>query len=183
MDWWKTGFSLDKPVVDTSAAGANKMAFGWDDALLGAGTAASGLFGMFGQQKQAATQAAIASAQVKAQNAALKQGILQQREQAKGQLGAGMWSQIFGATTAPQAELERQLFAKRTELGEFLPKEAAFGREQARWETGFATDPLARLQRRQERLGRLQETIAGYRAQPTGMFGRIAQAPIESLMV
>ncbi len=160
------------------------MSFGLGEAgIMGGASLLSAGIGAFGQARQAATQANIASSQLRAQNAALKQGILQQREQAKGQLGAGMWSQIFGATTAPQAELERQLFAKRTELGEFLPKEAAFGREQARWETGFETDPLAKLRRRQERMGRLQETIAGYRAQPTGMFGRIAQAPIESLMV
>jgi hypothetical protein len=57
------------------------------------------------------------------------------------------------------------------------------GREQATWEAAFQGSPLFKDNTRRERLGRLQETIAAARAQPTGMFGRIAQAPIESLMV
>lgn len=159
------------------------MAFGWDDALLGAGTGLSGLFGMMGAQRQAEAQAAIANAQMAAQASALKQGILAQREQAKGQLGAGMFQTIFGATTAPDIEYGRQLAGQRVQFGELYPKAAGLERESQAWQTGFESDPLFRKRQRQERVGRLQEAIAGYRAQPTGMFGRIAQAPIESLMV
>lgn len=153
------------------------MAFGWDDALLGAGMLGQGIFGMFGAQKQADTQAAIANAQMAAQADAIRNS----REMAKGQLGMGMFNTLFGATTAPDLEFGRQLAARRTEFAEFLPKQMGLGREQARWQAAFETSPDVLEANRRERLGRLQETIASYQAQPTGMFGPIRRINIESL--
>lgn len=143
----------------------------------------SGGLGAIGSVRTANTQANIANEQMRAQADALRQNILMQRDQAKAQLGAGMFGSIFGATTAEDLNLARQLGAQRAQFGEFMPKQFGLEREGAAWETAFKADPLYRKQSRQERIGRLQENIAGLRAQPTGMFGRIAQAPIESLMV
>jgi hypothetical protein len=94
-----------------------------------------------------------------------------------------MFGQIFGATTESDLEFGRQAQAQRQNFAEFMPKQMGLDREQATWETAFRGGPLYRDTSRKERIGRLQETIAAARAQPTGMFGRIAQAPIESLMV
>ena len=142
--------------------------------------AIGGVISGFGQQR---TSANIANAQMAAQADALKEGILFQRDSAKANMGLGMWGQIFGATTGAELELGRQERAERTQLAEFIPKKMGLGREQATWETAFRNSPSFRESSRNERVGRLQETIAAARAQPTGMFGRIAQAPIESLMV
>ncbi len=158
-------------------SGSKPMAFGWDDALLGVGTALSGAFGMMGAQKQANTQAAIANAQLAAQADAVRNA----REMQKGSMGMGMFNTLFGSTTAPDIEFGRQLAAKRKEYSEFLPKQTGLERENIRWQTAFGTSPEARALSRQERMGRLQETIAGYMAQPTGMFGPIARINIESL--
>jgi hypothetical protein len=137
------------------------------------------LSGVFGNRQQAS----IANAQLAAQADQLKQGILFQRDAAKANMGLGIFGQVFGSTTAPDLEFGRQVAAQRQRFGEFAPKELGLGREQARWQSAFENSASARENSRRERLGRLQETIAGYRAAPTGMFGRIAQAPIESLMV
>jgi hypothetical protein len=134
---------------------------------------------MFGNR----TQANIANAQMKAQADSLKQGILFQRDAAKANMGLGMFGQIFGSTTAPDLEFGRQAAAERMRLGEFAPKELGLGREQARWQAAFENSADVKENSRRERLGRMQERIAELRATPTGMFGRIAQAPIESLMV
>jgi hypothetical protein len=157
-----------------------KMAFD-PMSLASAGIGAvGGIISGFGQQRTAAN---IANAQMAAQADALKQGILFQRDSAKANIGLGMFGQIFGATTEADLEFGRQAQAQRLNFAEFMPKQMGLGREQARWETAFRGSPLFQDTSRKERLGRLQETIAATRAQPTGMFGRIAQAPIESLMV
>jgi hypothetical protein len=175
-DWGSIFDSLKKPAQNTGG----KMAF--DPFSLGiAGLGAiGGVISGFGQQRTAAN---IANAQMAAQADALKQGILFQRDSAKANIGLGMFGQIYGSTTGADLEFGRQVAAKRRELGEFMPKEMGLGREQATWETAFRNSPSFREMSRNERVGRLQETIAAARAQPTGMFGRIAQAPIESLMV
>jgi hypothetical protein len=180
MDWWKTGFSLKDSLSGgsgSSGAGKNPMAFGFDDALLGGGMLAQGVLGMIGAQRQAETQASIANAQMVAQADAIRNA----REPQKGQLGLGMFNSIFGATTAPDIESGRQLAAQRAQFGEFIPKQMGLGREQARWQAAFQTSPDVLEASRRERLGRLQETIAGYMAQPTGMFGPIKRINIESL--
>lgn len=161
----------------SSGGGKKPMAFGFDDALLGAGMLGQGIFGMIGAQRQAETQASIANAQMAAQADAIRNA----REAQKGQLGLGMFNSLFGATTAPDLEFGRQLAAKRTEFAEFIPKQMGLGREQARWETAFRTSPEMLEANRRERMGRLQETIAGYMAQPTGMFGPIKRINIEAL--
>lgn len=143
----------------------------------GIGMLGQGLFGMIGANRQAETMANIANAQMAAQADA----IVNAREMQKGNLGMGMFNTIFGATTAPDLEFGRQLAAKRKEFDEFLPKQAGLERENLRWQTAFGTSPEARALSRQERMGRLQETIAGYMAQPTGMFGPIRRINIESL--
>ena len=153
------------------------MAFGWDDAIMGVGMLAQGAFGFMGANKQANTQAAIANAQMAAQADA----IVNSREIQKGNLGMGMFNTIWGSTTGPDLEFSRQLAAKRSEFSEFIPKQMGLGREQARWQTAFALSPDVRELSRKERMGRLQETIAGYMAQPTGMFGPIKRINIEAL--
>lgn len=160
-------------------AGTKPMAFGWDDAIMGGGMLAQGIMGMFSADKQAKTQANIANAQMAAQADAIEKG----REMAKGQMGMGMFNTLFGATTAPDIEFGRQLAAQRTQYAELLPKQMGLGREQARWQTAFETSPDALEAARRERMGRLQETIAGYQSQPTGMFGKIAPINIPALAV
>jgi hypothetical protein len=172
-DWssntnWKSGDSTGGKGLDPTS-------------LISAGIGAvGGIISGFGQQRTAAN---IANAQMAAQADALKQGILFQRDSAKANIGLGMFGQIYGSTTGADLDFGRQAQAKRMELGEFTPKQMGLGREQAIWETAFRGGPSFTDTSRKERLGRLQETIAAARAQPTGMFGRIAQAPIESLMV
>ena len=153
--------------------------------------AVGGIISGIGQQRTAAN---IANAQMAAQADALKQGILFQRDAAKANIGLGMFGQIFGATTEADLDYGRQLESKRLDLYEFAPRQLELGREQAEWETRLGRDQAkweaafkgtAAYQNasQKERMGRLRETIAATRAQPTGMFVPIAQAPIESLMV
>lgn len=158
-------------------SGTKPMALGWDDAIMGAGMGLNAIFGAIGARNQAATQANIAEAQLAAHNAGLEEA----RSLQKGQMGLGMFNTIFGATTDPDLQYGRQLAAKRAEFGEFLPKQMGLGREQARWQRAFDLSPESRELSRKERMGRLQETIAGYMAQPTGMFGPIKRINIESL--
>ena len=155
------------------------MAFGWDDAILGVGMLAQGAFGAMGASKQANTQAAVANAQMAAQADAIRNS----RDMAKGQIAMGMWSNLYNTTTAADIDFGRQLAAKRKEYSEFIPKGFGLDREQARWQTDFALSPAARELASRQRLGRVKESIAPDRAQKTGIFGRIAQAPIESFMV
>jgi hypothetical protein len=175
QNWGSTFDSIKKPGNKT---GGN-MTLGADLAVAGVG-AVAGMITGFGQQRTAAN---IANAQMAAQADALKQGILFQRDSAKANIGLGMFGQIWGSTTGADLDFGRQVLAKRREFAEFMPKESGLARERARWETAFRGSPSFQDTSRKERIGRLQETIAAARAQPTGMFGRIAQAPIESLMV
>jgi len=154
--------------------------FGWDDLAVASVGALGGALTGFGQQQ---TSTSIANANMATQADALKQGILFQRDAAKANIGLGMFSQIYGSTTGADLDFGRQAQAQRMNFAEFMPKQMGLGREQATWETAFRSSPLVQDAARKERVGRLQETIAAARAQPTGMFGRIAQAPIESLMV
>lgn len=148
-----------------------------------AGAAIGGVSGLVGGIFGNRQQANIANAQLAAQADSLKQGILYQRDAAKANIGLGMFGQIFGSTTAADLEFGRQAEAERLKYREFLPKQMALGREQARWQAAFENSADVKEASRRERLGRLQESIATLRATPTGMFGPIAQAPIESLMV
>lgn len=156
----------------------NKMAFGWDDALLGAGTALSGLFGAIGGSNQAATQAKIAKAQLQAQNAAM----LEARGIQKGNLGLGLFNTIYGSTTAPDIEFGRQLAGQRAQYAEFLPKQMGLGREAERWQAAFRTSPDVIEANRRERFGRMQETIAPGLAQATAMFGPTNRVNLRSLV-
>lgn len=145
--------------------------------LTAGGMALQSVFGAIGARNQANTQASIANAQMAAQANAVENA----REIQKGNLGLGMFNTIFGAGTGADLEFGRQLAAKRAEFGEFLPKQMGLGREQANWQRAFDLSPLSRELSRKERMGRLQETIAGYMAQPTGMFGPIKRINIEAL--
>lgn len=133
------------------------MAFGWDDAILGVGSLAGGIFGMMGADKQAQTQANIANVQMAAQADALKQGIMMQRDTAKGTLGAGLQNMIFGATTGPDIELARQKGAKEFEYNVLAPKEAAIDRENARWSSAASLDPTQRIASFQKLLNKNRE--------------------------
>lgn len=150
--------------------------FGWDDA------ATMGI-GVLGGALQGLGNRGVEQAKLNAQADALKQSTFFQRDAAKANMAMAMFPQIFGATTGADLDFGRQAQAKRMELNEFLPKQMGLGREQATWETAFRNSPLFQEVAQKERLGRLRETIAAARAQPTGMFGPIAQAPIQSLMV
>jgi len=179
-----SGFSFN-PTSDIYSTKLNLSPGGGGNGMFEgfAGAAIGGVTGLVGGILGNRQQARIANAQLAAQADQLKQGILFQRDAAKANMGLGIFGQVFGSTTAPDLEFGRQVAAQRQRFGEFAPKELGLGREQARWQSAFENSASARENSRRERLGRLQETIAGYRAAPTGMFGRIAQAPIESLMV
>jgi hypothetical protein len=176
---WGSNYNYEPDKKTPKSGGKKPMAFGWDDAILGVGMLAQGAFGAMGASKQANTQAAIANAQMAAQADAVRNS----RDMAKGQIAMGMWSNLFNTTTASDIDFGRQLAAKRKEYSEFIPKGFGLDREQARWQTDFALSPAARELASRQRLGRVKEAIAPGRAQMTGMFGRIAQAPTESFMV
>lgn len=163
---------LTKSGKDPTKGG--KMAFGWDDAILGVGSLAGGIFGMMGADKQAQTQANIANAQMAAQADALKQGIMMQRDTAKGNLGAGLQNLIYGSTTGPDLELARQKGAKQFEYDVFAPKEAAINRENARWASAASLDPTQRMASFQNLLN--ENRKEGFRQALPGelMFGRTA---------
>jgi hypothetical protein len=181
MNAWKTGFSLNTSLVNPPGGGASKGATSMFDPLSAGITAAGmglqGLFGAITGNNQAKTMASIANAQMAAQADA----VVNAREIQKGNLGMGMFNTIWGSTTGSDLEFGRQLAAKRAEFAEFLPKQMGLGREQARWQTAFELSPDVRELSRKERMGRLQETIAGYQSQPTGMFGPIGRINIEAL--
>lgn len=163
---------LTKSGKDPTKGG--KMAFGWDDAILGVGTLAGGAFGMFGANNQARTQANIANAQMAAQADALKQGIMMQRDTAKGSLAAGLQNLVFGSTTGPDLELARQKGAKQFEYDVLAPKEAALTRENARWASAARLDPTQRMASFQDLLN--ENRKEGFRQALQGelMFGPTA---------
>ena len=170
------GSAADRLTPFSTGSKTGGSMFGWDDAAtLGIGVAGGLLQGLGNR--------GVEQGKLDADAFNRQQSILFQRDAGKANIGLGMFGQIYGSTIAPDLEFGRQAQAKRMELGEFMPKQMGLGREQATWETAFKGSPLFQNTSRKERLGRLQETIAAARAQPTGMFGRIAQAPIESLMV
>ena len=173
-----TGLSGPKNPLG-SKSGGKSMFDPLSAGITAAGMGIQGLFGAIGASKQAKTQAAIANAQMAAQADAVRNS----RDMAKGQIAMGMWSNLFNTTTAADIDFGRQLAAKRKEYSEFIPKGFGLDREQARWQTDFALSPAARELASRQRLGRVKEAIAPGRAQMTGMFGRIAQAPTESFMV
>jgi hypothetical protein len=160
-----------------SKTGKKPMTFGWDTAILGAGMGLQSILGAFGQQSANQLNANIANEQLKFQ----ADSIVNAREMQKGNLGMGMFNQIFGSGTGADIEFGRQLAAKRKQFSEFLPKQMGLGREETRWNTAFQTSPESLEASRRERIGNLQEKIAGYAAQPTGMFGPIRRINIESL--
>ena len=155
------------------------MAFGWDDAILGFGMLAQGAFGAMGADKQADATVK----RVNSENRRFVDSVIQGRDMAKGQIAMGMFGTLYNTTTGADLDFGRQLAAKRKEYSEFIPKGFGLDREQARWQTDFALSPAARELASRQRLGRVKEAIAPGRAQMTGMFGRIAQAPTESFMV
>jgi len=178
QDWGSTFDWFKKPAQNTGG----KMAFDPTSlAIAGLGAGIGALSG-FGQQR---TSANIANAQMAAQADALKQGILFQRDSAKANIGLGMFGQIWGSTTGADLDFGRQVLAKRREFAEFMPKESGLAREGARWDLNFRSGPAFKNYTRQENLLNLQSnpTLIADRAAKTGIFGRIAQAPIESLMV
>jgi hypothetical protein len=160
-----------------SKAGKKPMTFGWDTAILGAGMGLQSIMGAFGQQSANQLNANVANAQMAAQADA----IVNARETQKGNLGMGIFNQVYGTGTGADLEFGRQLAAKRKQFSEFLPKQMGLGREETRWNTAFQTSPESLEASRRERIGNLQEKIAGYAAQPTGMFGPIRRINIESL--
>jgi hypothetical protein len=160
-----------------SKAGKKPMAFGWDDAILGIGMGAQSILGAIGQQSANQLSANVHNAQMAAQADA----IVNSREMQKGNLGIGMFNQLYGRGTGSDLEFGRQLAAKRKQYSEFLPKQMGLNREETRWNTAFQTSPEAIEASRRERMGNLQEKIAGYAANQTGMFGPIRRINIESL--
>ena len=147
--------------------------------LTAAGMAAQGILSAIGGNKQAN---AIVQ-RVNSDNRKFVDSVIQGRDMAKGQIAMGMFGTLYNTTTGADLDFGRQLAAKRKEYSEFIPKGFGLDREQARWETDFALSPAARELASRQRLGRVKEAIAPGRAQMTGMFGRIAQAPTESFMV
>jgi len=162
-----------------SKSGGKSMFDPLSAGITAAGMGIQGIFGAIGANKQANTQASIANAQMAAQADAIRNS----RDMAKAQMGMGMFNTLFSATTGSDLDYGRQLAAKRKEYSEFIPKGFGLDREQTRWQTDFALSPAARELASRQRLGRVKEAIAPGRAQMTGMFGRIAQAPTESFMV
>ena len=165
------------PGTKSGTKGGSSMFDPLSAGITAAGMGLQGLFGAISGNNQAKTMASVANAQMAAQANA----VVNAREIQKGNLGMGMFNTIWGSTTGPDLEFGRQLAAKRAEFGEFLPKQMGLGREQARWQTAFELSPDVRELSRRERMGRLQETIAGYQSQPTGMFGPIRRINIEAL--
>jgi hypothetical protein len=157
--------------------GSKPMSFGWDTALLGAGTALSGLFDMFGANKQAQTMANVANAQMAAQADAL----VKAREAQKGNMAMSMFGTIFPSTTGADLEYGRQLAGKRLEYSEFMPKEFGLKRDQMRWETAFENSPAARALSRNQRRGRIAEAVATSIAPMTAMYGPIGRINVDAL--
>jgi hypothetical protein len=158
------------------------MALGWDDALFaGAGALTSLITG----SQQAKVQREIANANMAATADGIKNGVLAQRDAGKANLALGIFGPIWGSTTGADLDFGRQVLAKRREFAEFMPKESGLAREGARWDLDFKSGPAFKNYTRQENLLNLQSnpTLIADRAAKTGIFGRIAQAPIESLMV
>ena len=170
-----TGLSGPKNPLGSKSGGGSMLSAG----LTFAGMGLQGILGAIGSRNQANAMVDTAREENRRQNAA----ILNSRDMAKGQIAMGMWSNLFNTTTAADIDFGRQLAAKRKEYSEFIPKGFGLDREQARWQTDFALSPAARELASRQRLGRVKEAIAPGRAQMTGMFGRIAQAPTESFMV
>jgi hypothetical protein len=150
------------------------MAIGWGEVGLAGGL---GLLNFFGAQANNQSRANALNAQMGYQADA----IVNAREMQKGNLGMGIFNQRFGAGTGADLEFTRQKAGKDIQLSSFLPKQMGLGREETRWNTAFQTSPESLEASRRERIGNLQEKIAGYAANQTGMFGPIRRINIESL--
>ena len=150
------------------------MAIGWGELGLAGGL---GILSAFGQQATNQFQANAFNAQMEAQ----ANSIVNAREMQKGNLAMGIFNPRFAAGTGADLEFTRQKAAKDMQLSSFLPKQMGLGREETRWNTAFQTSPESLEASRRERIGNLQEKIAGYAANQTGMFGPIRRINIESL--
>lgn len=150
------------------------MAIGWGEVGLAGGL---GALSAFGQQATNQLNANFFNAQMAAQ----ADSVVNAREMQKGNLAMGMLNQLYGTGTGADIEFTRQAKAKDKELSSFIPKQMGLGREQTRWNTAFQTSPESLEASRRERMGNLQEKIAGYAANQTGMFGPIRRINIESL--
>jgi hypothetical protein len=173
-----TGLSGPKNPLG-SKSGGKSMFDPLSAAFTAAGMGLQGILGATSSRNQANTMAKIAGLE----NAIQNESILNSRDMAKAQMGMGMFNTVYSSTTGSDLDYGRQLAAQRAKYNEFIPKQLGLQREQARWENAFALSPAARELARREREGRVKEAIAPGRAQMTGMFGRIAQAPTESFMV
>jgi hypothetical protein len=186
MNWLvdNPGFSMPPGIgsdlsFSPGSKGGSSMFDPLSAGITAAGMGIQSIFGAIGANKQANTQAAIANAQMAAQADAIRNA----RDMAKGQMGMGMFNTVYNSTIGSDLDYGRQLAAQRAKYSEFIPKGFGLDREQTRWQTDFALSPAARELASRQRLGRVKEAIAPGRAQMTGMFGRIAQAPTESFMV
>lgn len=154
-----------------SGASKPKSGGGMDPLSLGLGLGSSvisGLFGM-GQQKSAAN---IASAQLKAQNAAFLEG----RERDKGALAGSLFNQIFGTGTGADISFGREKAAKEFLVGPYAERLMGLGSEESKRSRLAAISPESKALRQEENKLAIQREIATRRAQTDAMFGRTSSS-------
>lgn len=149
----------------------NKASGMFDPVTLGLGLGSSvisGLFGM-GQQSSAAN---IASAQLKAQNAAMLEG----REQNKGQLAGSLFNKLFDVGSGGDISFQREKDAKMFEVGPFAERFMGLGSEASKRERMAAISPESKERARFENRLAIDREIAARRAQTDAMFGPISSS-------
>jgi hypothetical protein len=152
-------------------SGASSLKSGgsmFDPVSLGLGLGSSVISGLFGMG-QAQGAANIASAQLKAQNAAMLEG----REQNKGQLAGSLFNQIFGTGTGADISFGREKEAEKYKRQFLAPFDLALGSEASKRERMAAISPESKERARFENRLAIEREIAARLAQTNAMFGPV----------
>jgi hypothetical protein len=161
---WQSSFNTNLPSSLNTGTQAGGGFSGMLGPALGFASAGIGLLSGIGQQRTAAN---IASAQLKAQNAAFLEG----RERDKGALAGSLFNQIFGTGTGADISFGREKAAKEFLVGPYAERLMGLGSEESKRARLAAISPESKALRQEENRLAIQRSIAEKRAQTDAMFG------------
>jgi hypothetical protein len=175
------GGTMPVDYIDQGPPSTKSGIFGMDPLTLGLGVAGIGA-SLFGANRAAQAQQDMADAQLAA--AASQQAFAARTasDAAKAKLGEGLAARTF-QTWAPELDLDRQLRAKRQELGPLAELKRASEMGFGRAKLGLEGSQEAKKLRQEENKRRLKEKFAERQAQMAGMFGRIAPQDVSTYFV
>jgi hypothetical protein len=147
---------------------------------LGVGQLGASIFGGMAGQDAAARSL---QAQFDASKAGTEAGARIAREQAYGQLGENIANRIFGATTAPDLALGRQLLAANIDYGPLGAKRLDVASEVSRRQRQAAISPETKEGQLFQNLLKLKSEQAGREGTMAAMFGPKSPTNVSRMVV